>query len=273
MCGISGAVARDPAVASAAIAEQLRRQDHRGPDAAGYFDGGCGVIGQNRLSIIDLAEGNPPLTNEDGTIGVVLNGEIYNFVSLREELLGRDHRFASRCDTEVIAHLAEECEPGDLARRLDGMFAFAVWDKNREQLVLGRDRSGKKPLYYWHGKGVFVFASEIKGILAHPAVRRELNPRAISAYLTFGYVPTPETFFAGLRSVPPAHVLTVTPGREPTLSRYWSLQFPRRDGGLVRAVRTSSGLEDAARAVRGHLERAVERRLVADVPLGAFLSG
>jgi asparagine synthase (glutamine-hydrolysing) len=273
MCGISGAVARDPAVAGAAIMEQLRCQDHRGPDAAGYFDGGHGVIGQNRLSIIDLTEGDPPLTNEDETVGAVLNGEIYNFVSLREELMRSGHQFASRCDTEVIAHLAEECEAVELARRLDGMFAFAVWDKNREQLVLGRDRAGKKPLYYWHGNGVFVFASEIKGVLAHPAVLRELNPRAISAYLTFGYVPTPETFFAGVRSIPPGHVLTVAPGAEPSIRRYWSLEIPSRSGGLLKSARSRLGLEEAAREVRSHLEEAVRRRLMSDVPLGAFLSG
>src|SRR5579875_4184281 len=170
MGGISGVFARDPAVARAAILEQLGRQDHRGPDATGYYDGGRGVIGQTRLSTIDLVDGDPPLTNEDEAIVAVLDGEIYNFPFLREKLVQEGHRLASHCDTEVIAHLAENHEAVELARRLDGMFAFAVWDKRRQRLILGRDRVGEKPLYYWYADGVFVFASEIKGVLAHPAV-------------------------------------------------------------------------------------------------------
>lgn len=270
MCGISGALATDPAVARVAIDEQLACQHHRGPDAAGRFDGGRGVIAQNRLSIIDLVEGDPPVTNEDGSIGVVLNGEIYNFLSLREDLLSRGHDFSSHGDTEVIAHLAEETDAVSLARSLDGMFAFAVFDRRRERLVLGRDRAGKKPLYYWQGNGTFVFASEIKGVLAHPAVPKELNPRAIPAYLTFGYVPTPETFFAGIRSLPPGHVLTLTPGGQPDIRRYWGLQLPLdgESGG-----RRDLNLDQAAAQVRSHLEQAVRRRLISDVPLGAFLSG
>jgi len=229
------------------------------------------VIGQNRLSIIDLVEGNPPITNEDETIGVALNGEIYNFLELREQLLRAGHRFASRGDTEVIAHLAEDHAAPALARKLDGMFAFAVWDRRREKLVLGRDRLGKKPLYYWSASGTFVFASEIKGVLAHPAVPCELDERALSAYLTFGYVPTPDTFFAGIKSLPPAHTLTLIAGGEPRLERYWTLAVPGADGRPGSVLDLS--LEEAAIEVRAHLERAIRRRLVSDVPLGAFLSG
>jgi asparagine synthase (glutamine-hydrolysing) len=209
--------------------------------------------------------------NEDRHIGAVLNGEIYNFLELREQLLRGGHAFSSHGDTEVIVHLAEEHDAPTLARKLDGMFAFAVWDAHREILYLGRDRVGKKPLHYWWGGDTLVFASEIKGVLAHPAVPCELDERAISAYLTFGYVPTPYTFFAGIKSLPPAHTLTIVPGGEPRIERYWELMVPGVGG---RAEPGSDlGLDEAADAVRTELERAIRRRLIADVPLGAFLSG
>lgn len=271
MCGISGAVSAAPGVAGSAIDAQLACQRHRGPDAEGHFGSDRGVVAQNRLSIIDLVQGDPPITNEDGTIGAVLNGEIYNFVELRKRLTHAGHTFTSHGDTEVIAHLAEDHDAGALARQLDGMFAFATWDRRRELLMLGRDRVGKKPLYYFSGGGIFVFASEIKGVLAHPAVPRELDDRAISAYLTFGYVPTPHTFFAAVKSVPPAHTLTITPGGEPRLERFWQLPVPGAGGADEAAL--GLGLEEAAREVRAHLEQAIRRRLISDVPLGAFLSG
>jgi asparagine synthase (glutamine-hydrolysing) len=273
VCGIAGAVSTTPGLAAVAIDAQLSRQRHRGPDADGRFaGGGPGVIAQNRLSIIDLLQGDPPVTNEQQTIGAVLNGEIYNFQELREQLIRAGHDLSTRGDTEVLAHLAEDYDAPELARALDGMFAFAVCDATRERLLLGRDRLGKKPLYYFSGPGTFVFASEIKGVLAHPAVPCELDERAISAYLTFGYVPTPGTFYTGIRSLPPAHTLTVEPGGEPRLERYWRLEIPGAgldDGGPPLEL----GLDEAAREVRAHLERAIRRRLVADVPLGAFLSG
>ena len=268
MCGISGIVGTSSA--SSAIAdEQLRRLNHRGPDARGRFERPGAVIAQNRLSIIDLETGDPPITNEDDTVGVVLNGEIYSFPQLREELIRDGHSFRSHGDTEVIAHLAEELEPVELARRLDGMFAFAVWDSTRERLILGRDRVGKKPLYYHAGPDTFVFASEIKGVLAHPRVPRELEPRAIPAYLTFGYVPTPHTFFSGVLSVPPGHVLVLERGRSPELQAYWTPPVSGVDG----AVTLDVSPDEAASRIRDGLERAVERRLISDVPLGAFLSG
>jgi asparagine synthase (glutamine-hydrolysing) len=228
------------------------------------------VIAQNRLSIIDLVQGDPPITNEQGTLGVVLNGEIYNFRQLREELRRDGHTLRTHGDTEVIAHLAEDRDPVSLARALDGMFAFAVWDRERGRLTLGRDRVGKKPLYYWRSPETFVFASEIKGVLAHPAVSCQLDEHAISAYLTFGYIPTPHTFFAGIKSLPPAHVLTIDPGGDPRIERYWRLAIPGQADGAVHAP---IGLEEAAEEVRTRLQEAIRRRLVADVPLGAFLSG
>ena len=189
--------------------------------------------------------------------------------TLRERLLEDGHTFTSRGDTEVIAHLAEDHDAPSLARRLDGMFAFAVWDSRRERLLLGRDRLGKKPLYYWAGPDTFVFASEIKGVLAHPAVPCELDERALPAYLTFGYVPTPFTFFDGIRSVPPAHVLSLESGGRAAAR---ALLAAGASGATVtRAL--DVGLDEAAAEVRARSKRAIRRRLIADVPLGAFLSG
>jgi asparagine synthase (glutamine-hydrolysing) len=248
------------------IEAQLACQRHRGPDAQGTFVHGPGAIGQNRLSIIDVEHGDPPLTSEDGMIGAVLNGEIYNFGELRDQLEQDGHRLATRCDTEVLAHLAEDLGVAELARRLDGMFAFAIWDRRRERLMLGRDRFGKKPLYYWSSPDTLVFASEIKGVLAHPEVPRELDADAIPAYLTFGYVPTPRTFFAGVRSLPPGHVLTLEQDGEPRIERYWEPERPRDN-------HRGASLDAAASDVRQLLEQAVGRRLTSDVPIGAFLSG
>jgi asparagine synthase (glutamine-hydrolysing) len=270
MCGICGVVAERSECVTAAVAGQLAVQRHRGPDAEGWFDGGRAAIAQNRLSIIDLVTGDPPVTNEDGSIGAVLNGEIYNFEALRERLLRDGHNFSSQGDTETLAHLAETLSATELARQIDGMFAFATWDRRSERLLLGRDRMGKKPLYYWCGEGTLVFASEIKGVLAHPRVSRRLNPRALSAYLTFGYVPTPETFFEGILSLPPGHVLTYEPGGTPKIESYWSLVVP----GVHPGVNTLDiSMAEAAAEVRRLLEASIRRRLVSDVPLGAFLSG
>ena len=269
MCGICGVIATDPRDVENVVDEQLSLLHHRGPDARGSFATRAGRIGQNRLAIIDLVRGDPPITNEDGSVAVVLNGEIYNFRGIQAELERGGHQLRSDGDTEVIAHLSEELGPVALCRRLDGMFAFAVWDERRGRLMVGRDRLGKKPLYYWHSRDRFVFASEIKGVLADPAVPRRLDEGAIPAYLTFGYVPTPRTFFEGIRSLPPGHVLSVEPGGEPRIERYWSPPVAGVDG----ARRTHVTLTEAAHRVRTLLEQAVRRRLVSDVPLGAFLSG
>jgi asparagine synthase (glutamine-hydrolysing) len=269
VCGICGSVHARPGELTRTVAAQLASQRHRGPDAEGWFGGGRGIVGQNRLSIIDLVTGDPPMVNETGTIGAVLNGEIYNFKLLRERLQSEGHTLASSGDTEVLAHMAERDDAVTIARALDGMFAFATWDKQHERLLLGRDRMGKKPLYYWAGEGSIVFASEIKGVMTHPAVPRRLNPRAIAAFLTFGYVPTPETFFEGVLSLPPGHVMTFEPGGEPVIERYWHLAVPGIDGVSPLFL----DMDEAAREVRRLLELAIRRRLVADVPLGAFLSG
>ncbi len=268
MCGIAGFVGTPRRDRDEIIRAQLSCQRHRGPDAEGAFVQGRGAIAQNRLAIIDPEHGDPPITTEDGAIGVVLNGEIYNFRELRLTLEREGHRFATGCDTEVIAHLAERCDPEELAGRLDGMFAFAVWDAPRERLILARDRFGKKPLYYWSTGEALVFASEIKGVLAHPDVARELDPGAIPAYLTFGYVPTPRTFFAGIQSVPPGHVLTLEAGAGSRLSCYWTPE--RRGPGSNHAA---PSLDEAGAELRRLLTAAVARRMMADVPIGALLSG
>src|SRR5215211_1849887 len=245
MCGISGVIAPETGKAGTDLDRQLELLEHRGPNAHGHFDTGSGAIGQNRLSIIDLVTGDPPITNEDGTVAVVLNGEIHNYRELRDQLVRDGHEFGSKGDTETIAHLAEQLAPTELARRLDGMFAFAVWDGRRGRLVLGRDRVGKKPLYYWHGGGRLVFGSEIKAVLAAPGVPSELEDGAISAYLTFGYVPTPRTFFAGIRSLPPGHVLTFIPGGEPRSEEHTSELQSHRDLHSFPTRRSSDlGLSD-----------------------------
>jgi len=269
MCGICGFAGAPPEDLQAVIDARLDSLDHRGPDARGSFRKSRATISQNRLAIIDLVTGDPPITNEDRSVSVVLNGEIYNYRELRDELRREGHEFSSQGDTEVIAHLAEDRTPVDVARALKGMFGFAVWDERRERLVLGRDRVGKKPLYYWHRGGRLVFGSEIKALLADPSVPRRMDPGAIPAYLTFGYVPTPRTFYDGIRSVPPGHVLTFEPGGEPRLVRYWDPPLVTGNG----VGRLDRSLEGAAREVRALLRDAVERRLISDVPLGAFLSG
>ncbi|HET8537587.1 MAG TPA: asparagine synthase (glutamine-hydrolyzing) [Solirubrobacteraceae bacterium] len=269
MCGICGVIARDHAQLDDVAEAQVATMHHRGPDSHGTFRTPYGAISQNRLSIIDLVHGDPPITNEDGTSAVVLNGEIYNFKELRSGLLERGHRLSSEGDTETIVHLSEELSPVELARALDGMFAFAVWDGRRERLIVGRDRLGKKPLYYAFDGERLVFGSEIKSIFADTSVPRRLDPEAIPAYLTFGYVPTPRTFFAGVRSLPPGHVLVFEPGGEPHIERYWEPPLADVNAG----PHFDLSLDEAAKRVRETLTRAVDRRLIADVPLGAFLSG
>ncbi len=243
---------------------------HRGPDSSGAFSHERAWVGQSRLAIIDVAGGDPPIANEDGTLGVALNGEIYNFRELRTGLRERGHVFATSCDTEVIVHLAEELDPVALAGRLEGMFALAVWDASRQRLVLARDRFGKKPLYYWHDGRRLVFGSEIKTVLAHPRVPRRLREATIPDYLTFGYVPSPDTFYEGIRSVPPGHVLVAEDGGAPRIEPYWRLGLPGVTPGVSRL---DVPLHRAAAEVRRTLSAAVQRRLIADVPLGAFLSG
>ena len=270
MCGIAGVIGADGPSRAATVTRQVRMLDHRGPDAHGVFVKPRAALAQNRLAVIDLVTGDPPITDESGDLGAVLNGEIYNFRDLRTSLQRDGHRLSTRGDTEVLAHLAEEHEPVEVARRLDGMFAFAVWDDRRGRLTLGRDRLGKKPLYYTMSRaGDLVFASEIKGLFAHEEVSSEIDESVIPAYLQYGYVPTPRTFFRGVRALEPGHVLVFEPHGEPRIERYWE---PPLVGRSI-AAHGATTLDAAAKGVRARLEAAVERRMIADVPLGAFLSG
>jgi asparagine synthase (glutamine-hydrolysing) len=265
MCGIGGKLYFDPARSvEREILERMNAvQAHRGPDDSGIYCEGALGLAHRRLSIIDLSPaGHQPMSNEDGTIWIVFNGEIYNFQDLRPDLVRRGHRFRSRTDTEVILHLYEERGVGCL-ESLRGMFAFAIWDAPRRQLFLARDRLGKKPLCYQQDAEAFRFASEAKAILQDPAVEARPDPAGISHYLTYGYVPSPGSAFQGMRKLPPAHYLVCRDGRV-EIVRYWRL---RRDRKLDRSE------AEWCQEIRTRLEEAVRIRLISDVPLGAFLSG
>ncbi len=267
MCGIAGGTG-DAGVAQAAVLErQLALLHHRGPDSWGFLEGDGATVGQTRLAVIDVEGGDPPLTDESGNLRVALNGEIYNFRALRAGLQRDGHRFATGCDTEVLAHLAEDLPPVELARRLDGMFAFAVWDVRRQRLVLGRDRVGKKPLYYWTDGRDLVFGSEIKAVLADPRVPRRMDRAVLPAYLSLGYAPSPRTFYEGVVSLPPGHVLVKEAGAPPQVLCYWDAPAAREAELLTASV------DELGDRLLDLLRQAVEKRLVADVPLGAFLSG
>ncbi|HSB70239.1 MAG TPA: asparagine synthase (glutamine-hydrolyzing) [Candidatus Methylomirabilis sp.] len=265
MCGIGGKLYFDPArpVEREILARMNAVQAHRGPDDAGVFCAGPIGLVHRRLSIIDLSPaGHQPMPNEDETVWIVFNGEIYNFQELRPDLLRRGHRFRSQSDTEVILHLYEE-HGTDCLAFLRGMFAFAIWDAPRRQLFLARDRLGKKPLCYQQDAQAFRFASEVKAVLQDPAVAVRPDPAGVSQYLTYGYVPSPGSAFLGVRKLPPAHYLLCREGRV-EVSRYWRL---RRDRKQERPE------AEWCEQIRARLEEAVRLRLVSDVPLGAFLSG
>ncbi len=275
MCGIVGAIWSDLRLAVdeptlAAMAERLR---HRGPDDGGtYQTGMCArpgrpdqpavALAQRRLSIIDVAGGHQPMANEDGSIWLVFNGEIYNFRDLRRRLEGAGHQFRSNCDTEVLVHLYED-EGLDFLQHLNGMFALAIWDQPRARLVLARDRLGKKPLVYRHEPGRLLFASELKSLLAVPGIPREVDPQALDEYLTYQYVPHPHSILRGFAKLPPAHYAVFEDGRL-AVRRYWQLDGRRE---VVRP------LADDVAELRELLADAVRLRMQSDVPWGAFLSG
>jgi len=262
MCGIVGKVSVEGVVDGELVASMCEVIRHRGPDSQGVFaDEGVG-LGVRRLRVIDLDTGDQPIFNEDRSVVVVLNGEIYNFVELAEGLRARGHSFSTRSDTEVIVHLYED-HGVDCVRFLRGMFAFALWDRRRRLLLLARDRVGKKPLFYTQRAGELWFGSEAKSILQDPAVERRPDLDAIDSFLHFQYVPDPLSAFAGFRKLPPAHTLLWRDGRV-ELSRYWRLSYRR--GPLTSP-------SEAEEAIRERLLEATRVRLRSDVPLGAFLSG
>ncbi len=267
MCGIAGIFDfRGRAEIDRAL---LRRMTdilhHRGPDGDGFhFAPGIG-LGHRRLAIVDLAAGDQPLYNEDGTVCVVYNGEIYNFQPLMAELAALGHTFRTRCDTEVIVHAWEEWGEACLDR-FNGMFAFALWDAARETLFLARDRLGEKPLYYsFLNDGRLLFASEMKSLVLSPHLDRRLDPQAIEEFFAYGYIPDPRSIYLGVRKLAPAHSLLVRRGEPPPEPRsYWDLHFV--DG-------TSARKEEIEEELIARLRESVRMRMIADVPLGAFLSG
>ncbi|MGH8850153.1 MAG: asparagine synthase (glutamine-hydrolyzing) [Casimicrobiaceae bacterium] len=263
MCGIYGILQLDGARATAdALRPMARRTVHRGPDDEGAYADGPLAFGMRRLSIIDVAGGHQPLTNEDGTLTLIANGEIYNYRTLRGELAARGHRFRTDSDCETILHLYEEHGDGFI-ERLNGMFAFALWDARRQRLLLGRDRLGIKPLYLWNDGRRLVFASEAKAILSLPGMNAELDPAALSSYLALGYVPAPQSIFLGIRKLRPASVLVAERGRSDERC-YW-----RVPQDVDRAPTEGEWIE----RVRSRLEESVRMQMVSDVPIGAFLSG
>ena len=275
MCGITGAIWTDSdrAIDETTLERMTRAIRHRGPDDEGRYlsqfrlrppyEPMPGVaLGFRRLSIIDVAGGHQPMVNEDQTVWVVFNGEIYNFPTLRRRLEGGGHVFRSQSDTETIVHLYED-EGVDCFRHLNGMFSIAIWDSNRRRLVIGRDRLGQKPLVYRVEPGRLLFASELKSLLEVPGMPREIDAGALDQYLTYQYVPHPMTIFRGIHKLPPAHFAVYENG-EFTTHRYWDLDFSHE---------SDTDFAEPAQSLRELLDSSVRLRMQSDVPLGAFLSG
>ncbi len=275
MCGIAGAVwtSRGQPLPANVLQRMTDALRHRGPDDEGFYNSEVhrtdqdkevpGVaLGHRRLSIIDLANGHQPLANEDESIWVIFNGEIYNFRELRHRLEGAGHRFRTASDTEVIVHLYEE-EGVDCFSHFNGMFAIALWDAKRRQLVLARDRLGQKPLVYRLENGRMLFASQLKSLLEVPGVSREIDAAALDAYLTYQYVPHPRTIFKGIAKLPPGHVATYRDGRL-NVKPYWRPNFNSE---------SNLSVAEASEQLEALLESSVRLRMQSDVPLGAFLSG
>jgi asparagine synthase (glutamine-hydrolysing) len=267
MCGIAGIFDPEPGrpTDQAALRRMTDALAHRGPDGDGFhIEPGIG-LGHRRLSIIDIAGGGQPMFNEDGSVAIVFNGEIYNFQDLRDELLARGHVFANRCDTEAIVHAWEEWGT-DCLNHLSGMFAFALWDRNRGQLLLARDRFGKKPIYHATlPDGRLVFASEMAALTTHPEIARRIDPQSVEDFFAYGFIPDPATIYQGVHRLAAGHFLLIGRDGRPAMPRRWW------------RVRIEAGSTptpaDAAAELRRKLHHAVASRMVADVPLGAFLSG
>ena len=266
MCGICGAVWTDPngALTAGSLQAMTDRLVHRGPDDAGAYRDNHAALGFRRLSIIDLAGGHQPLSNEDGTVWTVFNGEIYNYAALRHRLEAKGHTLRSQGDTEVLVHLYEDEGPR-MFRLLRGMFALAIWDAPRRTLVLARDRMGQKPLVYRHHGGRLTFASELKALMALPEadVPRRIDPLALDHYLCYGYIPAPRTILEGTSKLPPAHYAVWHDGAL-AIERYWD-----PDWNAERDRPVAEDIEE----LRATLDDAVREQMIADVPLGAFLSG
>src|SRR5208282_4165131 len=266
MCGICGKLQFDPeaTVKPELLDRMMAVIFHRGPDSHGTYLAGPVGLGHRRLSIIDLSDGgSQPMCNENGTVWIVFNGEIYNYLELRKQLVQRGHVFRSTTDTEVIVHLYEE-HGTDCLRQLRGMFAFAIWDKDRQCLFLARDRVGIKPLYYCQTSEAIWFASELKSILVDPVVPREIYHPAIRRFLSFYYPAGEDTLFRSVKKLPPGHYLTVERGKV-DITRYWDLRFT--------TDRWSKPFDDMVEELRQLLGQTVQDHMMADVPVGVLLSG
>jgi asparagine synthase (glutamine-hydrolysing) len=264
MCGICGIYNFDRQLVDEEILRKMNHTlIHRGPDGEGYYiDKNIG-LGHRRLSIIDLERGKQPMGNEDGSIQVVFNGEIYNFPELKKDLEAKGYHFRTRSDTETIIYGYEEWGE-DFVQELRGMFAIALWDSRKQKLLLLRDRIGKKPLYYYLGKDRILFASEIKALLMDTSIPKEIDPMALDSYLSFGYVPSPLSIFKAIRKLPPAHIAVCKLGNF-SVRQYWHLDMESED-----SPRSEEGVLEELRTL---FNEAVRLRLISDVPLGAFLSG
>jgi asparagine synthase (glutamine-hydrolysing) len=273
MCGIAGVFAApgQPAPEPSVARRMLATIRHRGPDQFGIYHDERTVLGNARLSIIDLESGQQPLTNEDSTLWIVYNGEIFNYVELREDLIKRGHLFSTRTDTEVILHLYEEYGPECLSH-LNGQFAFAIRDLRNDRLFLARDRLGIRPLFYTVHDGALVFGSEVKAILAVPGIRAEMDPGALHDIFTYWSTITPDNLFKGVNELPPAHYMLAESGGGIRTQRYWSMSYPD-GGGTPRRDVTERQLQDWTAALEDLLINATRIRLRADVPVGAYLSG
>src|SRR6266852_5131915 len=266
MCGIAGILefGRDDRADSAALRNMCQIMAHRGPDDDGFYTDGPAGIGMRRLSIVDLATGHQPISNEDGSLWIVFNGEIYNHLSLREQLIARGHSYRTHSDTETIIHLFEEYGR-DCVQHLRGMFAFAIWDRNRKALFIARDRLGIKPLYYQLTPERLLFGSEVKVILAHGGIRPEFCRAALPEFLAFGYLSGEETFYSGIRKLLPGHTMEIGLNGRPEIRQYWDLD--------ASSPHESRDENYYIRNYRELLEGAVNSHLMSDVPLGVFLSG
>jgi asparagine synthase (glutamine-hydrolysing) len=265
MCGIAGMVstAAGERIEAATIHRMCQAIVHRGPDDEGiHVKDGVG-FGMRRLSIIDLAGGHQPVFNEDRSVWVVFNGEIYNFLQLRSELQGRGHKFATHTDTEVIVHLYEEMG-SDCVHQLRGMFAFALYDERRRKVLIGRDRLGEKPMHYSFDGKRLLFGSEIKALLAVEPELAQIDHQALRQYLQFGYVPDPNTAFLEIKKLPPGYLLELQDGKL-IVNQYWDLS--------AYGTHSPASEEECLEELERRLGEAVKMRLIADVPLGAFLSG
>jgi asparagine synthase (glutamine-hydrolysing) len=263
MCGIAG---RFGPGSNQVVREMIATLVHRGPDDEHVVSGKDFSIGARRLSILDLPGGRQPVSNERETVWAAQNGEIYNFPEIRQNLVDRGHRLKTHCDTEILPHLYEE-HGEEFPKKIDGMFAVALWDDEEKVGFLARDRMGKKPVYYCMHENALYFASEIKGLLRIPGFERSLNLDALHQFLSFKHVPHPLSIFKGIAILPPAHKLTFRAGHEPIVTRYWDLNFSGSDES---AGMTEEEIEDRLLML---LRRGVQRRLLWDVPIGFFLSG